>query len=153
VSKTFVRFRNPLLAIILAYLVVGALYAALTPPWQAPDEPAHYNYVRYLAENRRLPVLQMGDYPHDYLEEIKAAKFPATMSIDPIRYEFYQPPLYYVLAGSSAAGSSPSASSPSSSARRCSGWPTASLRRSFPTARDWRWGRRPSWPSSPCTWP
>ncbi len=97
-SKTFVRFRNPLLAIILAYLVVGALYAALTPPWQAPDEPAHYNYVRYLAENRRLPVLRMGDYPHDYLEEIKAAKFPATMSIEPIRYEFYQPPLYYILA-------------------------------------------------------
>jgi len=93
-----VHFKNPLTVIVLAYLVVGTLYAALTPPWQVPDEPAHYNYVRYLAQNRRLPVLQMGDYPHHYLEEIKAAKFPDTMSIDPIRYEFYQPPLYYILA-------------------------------------------------------
>jgi 4-amino-4-deoxy-L-arabinose transferase-like glycosyltransferase len=63
-----------------------------------PDEPAHYNYVRHLAETGRFPLLQMGDYPHDYLEEIKAARFPDAMSIDPIRYEAHQPPLYYLLA-------------------------------------------------------
>ena len=63
-----------------------------------PDEPAHYNYVRHLAETGRFPVLQMGDYPYDYLEEIKAAKFPDAMSIGPIRYEAHQPPLYYLLA-------------------------------------------------------
>ena len=84
--------------IIVAYLATGILYAANTPPWQAPDEPAHYNYIKYLAENHRFPVLQMGDYPHDYLEEIKARRFPPEMSIEPLRYEFHQPPLYYVLA-------------------------------------------------------
>ena len=68
--------------IIVAYLLTGILYAVRTPPWQAPDEPAHYNYVKYLAENHRLPVLQMGDYPHDYLEEIKAKRFPPEMSVD-----------------------------------------------------------------------
>jgi 4-amino-4-deoxy-L-arabinose transferase-like glycosyltransferase len=87
-----------LLLIIAGYLVAGALYARLTPPWQAPDEPAHYNYVRYLVEEGRLPVLRMGDYPHLYLEEIKAKRFPPEMSIDPLRYEFHQPPLYYLLA-------------------------------------------------------
>ena len=84
--------------IIAAYLVVGILYTVKTPAWEVPDEPAHYNYVKYLAENYRFPVLQMGDYPHDYLEEIKAKQFPPEMSIEPLRYEFHQPPLYYVLA-------------------------------------------------------
>lgn len=87
-----------LMLIIVAYLVVGVLYAVKTPPWQVPDEPAHYNYIKYLAESYRFPVLQMGDYPHHYLEEIKAKRFPPQMSIEPLRYEFHQPPLYYVLA-------------------------------------------------------
>jgi 4-amino-4-deoxy-L-arabinose transferase-like glycosyltransferase len=85
-------------AIVTLYLVLGTLYALYTPAWQAPDEPAHYNYVRYAAEHHRLPVLKWGDYPAAYLEEIKAAHFPPEMSIDPIRYEFHQPPLYYLLA-------------------------------------------------------
>jgi len=84
--------------ILCTYLLLGGLYAAYTPAWQAPDEPAHYNYVRYLAESGRFPVLHYGDYPHAYLEQIKSARFPPDMSIDPIRYEFWQPPLYYVLA-------------------------------------------------------
>jgi 4-amino-4-deoxy-L-arabinose transferase-like glycosyltransferase len=83
--------------IVLAYLVAGVLYAALTPAWQVPDEPAHYNYIRYLASHGRFPVLEQGDYPAKYLEEIKSRRFPTDMSIDPIRYEFHQPPLYYLL--------------------------------------------------------
>jgi 4-amino-4-deoxy-L-arabinose transferase-like glycosyltransferase len=84
--------------ILLAYLLVATLYAIFTPAWQVPDEPAHFNYARYLAQTRQLPVLQPGDYPHAYLEQIKTLRFPPDMSIDPIRYEFHQPPLYYVLA-------------------------------------------------------
>jgi 4-amino-4-deoxy-L-arabinose transferase-like glycosyltransferase len=87
-----------LAAVVLIYCVLGLAYGVNTPKWQAPDEPAHYNYVTYVAENLGFPVLQMGDYPHDYLEEIKAAGFPPDMSIAPIRYEFHQPPLYYLLA-------------------------------------------------------
>jgi 4-amino-4-deoxy-L-arabinose transferase-like glycosyltransferase len=90
--------RMTLTSIIFLYCILGFAYAVETPRWQTPDEPAHYNYVAYLAENRRFPVLQMGDYPHEYLEEIKAAGFPPEMSIEPIRYEFHQPPLYYALA-------------------------------------------------------
>ncbi|PWH13121.1 MAG: hypothetical protein DDG58_14630, partial [Ardenticatenia bacterium] len=94
------RWFEPLwLGIILAlYLALGSLYAMLTPPWQAPDEPAHYNYVRHLAEHGRLPVLHFGDYPHAYLEHLKAARFPPEMSIASLRYESWQPPLYYLLA-------------------------------------------------------
>jgi 4-amino-4-deoxy-L-arabinose transferase-like glycosyltransferase len=92
------RRRALLAVILLIYLALGALFAVYTPRWQAPDEPAHYNYVRYLAENGRFPVLQMGDYPHDYLEEIKGRRFPPDLSVAPIRYEYHQPPLYYLLA-------------------------------------------------------
>jgi len=84
--------------IVAGYLLAATLYAVYTPAWQVPDEPAHYNYVRFLVEERRFPVLAAGDYPHDYLEQIKARRFPPDMSIAPIRYEFHQPPLYYILA-------------------------------------------------------
>ncbi len=86
-----------LLVILLFNLALGAGYAALTPAWETPDEPAHYNYIRYVAGQGALPVLQVGDYNADELERLKAAKFPASMPVDGVRYEFHQPPLYYVL--------------------------------------------------------
>ena len=85
-------------AIVGVYLALAVLFAVYTPAWQNPDEPAHYNYVKFLAEQHRFPILKPGDYPAAYLEEIKAARFPPEMGIDPIRYEFHQPPLYYLLA-------------------------------------------------------
>ena len=45
-----------LLGILVIYLVWSAIYAALTPPWESPDEPSHYLYVRYLAEHGTQPA-------------------------------------------------------------------------------------------------
>jgi 4-amino-4-deoxy-L-arabinose transferase-like glycosyltransferase len=90
--------RGILALIVLAYIVLGILYAVSTPPWQVPDEPAHYNYVRYLVEEKRFPVLQVGDYDQAYLHELTSQQFAPPLSIDPVRYEYHQPPLYYVLA-------------------------------------------------------
>lgn len=87
-----------LAAALCAYLVAALCYVFVTPLWQAPDEPAHCNYVRYLATTWRLPVLHEGDYPSDYLEQLKASGFPPDLSIEPIRYESHQPPLYYAVA-------------------------------------------------------
>ena len=87
-----------LLLILLVYLALASLFALKTPPWQNPDEPAHYNYVAYVATEWQLPVLQMGDYDQAYLQQLKAGKFPPELSIEPVRYEFHQPPLYYLLA-------------------------------------------------------
>jgi hypothetical protein len=84
--------------ILAVFVFTAALYAIRTPLWQNPDEPAHFNYVRYIWDEGRLPVLKMGDYPHEYLEAIKSRRFPPDMPIDPIRYEFHQPPLYYLIA-------------------------------------------------------
>jgi 4-amino-4-deoxy-L-arabinose transferase-like glycosyltransferase len=84
--------------ILTSYVSVATFYAVQTPRWQAPDEPAHFNYIEHLATQGSFPVLEVGDYPHEYLEEIKSARFPPHMSIASIRYESHQPPLYYVLA-------------------------------------------------------
>ncbi len=83
--------------ILIVYLALGGLYATLTPAWQAPDEPAHYNYVRYLAENQSLPELTMGCYNQSLLSNLTGNKFRG-MSVDAVCYENYQPPLYYLLA-------------------------------------------------------
>ena len=80
--------------IVLAYLALALAYARVTPAWQAPDEPAHYNYVAYLAERGQLPILRPGDYPAGKVPIGPDAR-PADVSA--FRYESHQPPLFYVL--------------------------------------------------------
>ena len=84
--------------IALLYGVLAVAYALNTPLWQNPDEPAHFNYVRDIAEGRGLPVLQPGDYDQQAIEALTAARFGAGGSVDGLRYEGHQPPLYYLLA-------------------------------------------------------
>ncbi|MBI3942402.1 MAG: hypothetical protein HY326_05260 [Chloroflexi bacterium] len=88
----------PFALVVIAYLAMACAYAFGTPPWQIPDEPAHYNYIRTLGDTRALPVLQMGDYPADYMETLKSQHFPPEIPIDTLRYESYAPPLYYIVA-------------------------------------------------------
>jgi 4-amino-4-deoxy-L-arabinose transferase-like glycosyltransferase len=90
------KFVLPL--IILVYLFVGALFAVKTPDWQVPDEPAHYNYIRQIAEERRFPVLEPGDYDQVYLSHLTSERFPPDLSVEAVEYEDHQPPLYYLLA-------------------------------------------------------
>src|SRR5258706_212735 len=90
--------RQSLYLILLAYIALGAQYAVRTPAWQIPDEPAHYNYIRAIVEQHALPVLQAGDYNEAYLDQLKAALFPPDLPVTGIRYESWQPPLYYLLA-------------------------------------------------------
>lgn len=85
-------------AIVLTYLVIGVLFAVYTPAWQAPDEPAHYNYIHVVATQGALPVLQAGDYNQAQQTLAIVARFGPGTSIEAFRYEFHQPPLYYVLA-------------------------------------------------------
>jgi len=84
--------------IVIAYLAIAAQYAARTPAWQVPDEPAHYNYVRTIVENRALPVLNFGDYDQAFNQQFTNPANTPDLPIDRLRYEFHQPPLYYLLA-------------------------------------------------------
>jgi 4-amino-4-deoxy-L-arabinose transferase-like glycosyltransferase len=84
--------------VVVVYLCIGGLYVIKTPDWQVPDEPAHYNYIRQLAEERRFPVLELGDYDQAYLDRLTSERFPPELTVDTVEYEDWQPPLYYLLA-------------------------------------------------------
>lgn len=91
--------RLALAGLLAGYLILGAAYALATPPWQAPDEPAHFNYVRQLAADPwDLPQIEPGDWPNQRLEDLKAAGFPDGEPITGIDYEDHQAPAWYYLA-------------------------------------------------------
>ena len=90
------RKHAPFLALLLLYLLLGTLYATRTPLWQAPDEPAHYNYIRQLAEGD-FPIMEFGDYDEAYRNQVVSSRFDPSYAIDGFEYEDYQPPLYYLL--------------------------------------------------------
>lgn len=47
--------RGALVTAAVVAAACGAAWALLTPPFQVPDEPAHYAYTQYLAETASLP--------------------------------------------------------------------------------------------------
>jgi hypothetical protein len=65
-------------AILAIGLLCRVAFVFLTPAFDAPDERAHFNYIKYLAEHASLPVQTHG---MDTMYE----------------WEFSQPPLYYML--------------------------------------------------------
>jgi len=92
--------RGLVLLILLGYLIVASLFAVYTPHWQAPDEPAHYNYVAQLVEEGCCPVIEMGDWQQNYQSELTAARFAPELldELETIQYQDHQPPLYYLIA-------------------------------------------------------
>ncbi len=68
---------SPLLGLLLLYLLVATTYTTLIPLGEAPDEPAHLNYARFMAKKGRLPAT---------LEERSEAGYRSTW-----------PPLYHLL--------------------------------------------------------
>jgi 4-amino-4-deoxy-L-arabinose transferase-like glycosyltransferase len=87
-----------LAAALVAYVALALGYLTLTPAWQNPDEPAHFNYVASVATTGGLPVLQSGDWDSALLERLKNGTLQPTDDITTIRYESWQPPLFYLLA-------------------------------------------------------
>ena len=83
----------------MGYVLVGTLFAVQTPAWQAPDEPAHYNYVAQVARDGCCPLIEQGDWQSDYQLELTTLKFAPDLldRLDTIQYEDHQPPLYYLL--------------------------------------------------------
>lgn len=73
--------------VALAYCILTFLYAVLVPPWETPDEPAHYRYAAQLAARWRPPadpgVRQKDRFCRDY-------DFISS------NYEWYHPALGYL---------------------------------------------------------
>lgn len=76
-----------LVLIAVVYCALSVMYAILTPPWESPDEPAHYLYVSQLAARWRPPqkstIQQTNSFSRDQ----------AYISSN---YEWFQPALGYL---------------------------------------------------------
>jgi hypothetical protein len=83
--------------VLVAYTALGVGYAIRTPLWQNPDEPAHFNYVAHVARTGTLPELKQGDWDSALLSRLQNGRLDPS-EIPAIRYESWQPPLYYLLA-------------------------------------------------------
>ncbi len=79
-----VLLRHPIRWLIGAYLVLGAIYAFVTPLFEISDELWHYPMVKRLADGQGLPIQD-----------------PA--NVGPWRQEGSQPPLYYYLMAAATA--------------------------------------------------
>jgi hypothetical protein len=90
--------RLVLAGMLVAYLGLAFGYATLTPIWQNPDEPAHFNYVAFVARTGGLPELKAGDWDLPLLERVKNGTLQPSESVGSIRYESWQPPLFYLVA-------------------------------------------------------
>lgn len=94
--------RRPLFVmglVLVVYIALGIGYALRTAAWQAPDEPAHYNYVAQIAASGCCPVIAEGDWDQEYLSALTTARFAPELldRFETIQYEDHQPPLYYLL--------------------------------------------------------
>lgn len=72
--------RSIFFALLFVYLILGFIYSITNPILESPDELLNYENIRFLAEQRRLPVLQPGEFS-----------------------KAHHPPLYYVV-GAAAFG-------------------------------------------------
>ncbi len=90
--------RRWLVVLVCCYLVSAANFAITTPAWQAPDEPAHYNYIAHVASGGGLPVLEAGDYNQALVEKCISLGSTCGDIVENLRYESHQPPLYYISA-------------------------------------------------------
>ncbi len=70
-----------LLVLVIVFIVTMMAYALIIPPWETPDAPSHYLYIRHIVTEGRLPVA--GDID-------QGLEYPATL------YEWHHPPLYYL---------------------------------------------------------
>lgn len=91
--------RIVLLLIVIVYFALGLAFVARTPAWQAPDEPAHYNYIAQIVNEGRLPEIEPGDWDRPYVEALTAARFAPDLldRLPALEYEDHQPPLYYLI--------------------------------------------------------
>ena len=56
------KVRLALVLLLVAVFFRGVVWMASIPIWEAPDEPAHFDYVQSLAENHAIPTLGVGQF-------------------------------------------------------------------------------------------
>ncbi len=84
----------PLAVIVVAYLVLGSLFALRTSAWQNPDEPAHYNYTRQFVRSGNIPIIESDDWVAGL---VPIGPDVRDVPVERMTYEDHQPPLFYLL--------------------------------------------------------
>jgi 4-amino-4-deoxy-L-arabinose transferase-like glycosyltransferase len=69
---------RPIHGLIVVFVILSLYYSVTTPLFEAPDEPAHFDYALYLARGRGLPI---QSFEHDKVVVVQG----------------HHPPLYYAL--------------------------------------------------------
>jgi 4-amino-4-deoxy-L-arabinose transferase-like glycosyltransferase len=89
---------------LAALLVLGVVTVARFPVWALVDEAAHYDYVQWIAEDGRLPILD-EDRVHPEVLAIDEGLYPAAPRVEAEErglfgrsYEGFQPPLAHLVA-------------------------------------------------------
>jgi 4-amino-4-deoxy-L-arabinose transferase-like glycosyltransferase len=89
---------------LAALLALGVVTVARFPVWALVDEGAHYDYVQWISEDGRLPVLD-EDRVHPEVLAIDEGVYPGPPRLDADErglfgrsYEGFQPPLAHLLA-------------------------------------------------------
>ena len=96
--------RIGLVSALVLHVFLSLGYQTSLPLFNWPDEPAHFNYVRRLAEGRFLDVMDETVWAPQELERLKRTHFAELQRdltspvLARIRYEAHQPPVYYALA-------------------------------------------------------
>lgn len=73
------KIPKEILAIIIIGLIIRILYAFFNPAFNSPDELPHFKYVKFVCEEKQLPIaLHQVEDPHN-------------------DWEYHQPPFYYLL--------------------------------------------------------
>jgi hypothetical protein len=67
--------RIVLFSLFAIYLLTGTLLNVVFPLGEAPDEPAHFLYVRYVAQHRTLPVMQPRYTDNETVEAFQAPAY------------------------------------------------------------------------------
>ncbi|HRP02850.1 MAG TPA: DUF2142 domain-containing protein [Candidatus Kapabacteria bacterium] len=78
-QKKNYTYKELIVTILTIGLATHLIYVIFTPLFWAPDAQSHFNFVKYLSEHYALPIhtVKMGDISNEW--------------------EYYQPPLYYII--------------------------------------------------------
>lgn len=98
--RAALRNHRGAIAIGVLFLALSLYYNVTIPLWESDNEWSHYQYVRYIATEHRLPRpdTQIAVAPTNDVCDPFAAGGMTTV------HQFRQPPLYYLLASSAIAG-------------------------------------------------
>jgi len=98
-ESNFFSEQKMIIFLLLLTLIGGGLYIFITPPWQAPDENVHYEYIHILSRAKLFNIKQKPDYGLQKkiiqsMDQFYAWKYVHRKAPSPLPEKFRQCPVY-----------------------------------------------------------